>query len=63
MAPGTIVGDVGAGWALHSDGDKRYEGKEEEYTAPFKNGDVLTVSMDARKVGDWEASVSESDSR
>ena len=51
MDPARIVGDVGAGWALHSDGDKRSGGKEEEYTVPFKNGDVLTVSMDARKVG------------
>ena len=49
MDPSSIVGDLGAGWALHSDGDKRFEGKEEEYTAPFKNGDVLTVTMDGRK--------------
>jgi hypothetical protein len=31
---------------LHSDGDKRFAGKEEEYTAAFKNGDVLTVGID-----------------
>ena len=51
MDPTCIVGDTGAGWALHSDGDKRFDGKEEEYAAPFKNGDVLTVSLDVRKVG------------
>jgi hypothetical protein len=48
--PALTVGDVGAGWALHSDGDKRCEGREEEYAVPFKNGDVLTVSMDVQKV-------------
>ena len=26
------VGDVGCGWALHSDGDKRFNGREEEFT-------------------------------
>lgn len=48
--PNAIVGDVGAGWALHTDGDKRHNGKEEEYAAPLRNGDVLTVSLDVRKV-------------
>lgn len=26
------VGDVGCGWALHSDGDRRFNGREEEFT-------------------------------
>ena len=43
MDPSGCVGDISNGWALHSDGDKRYNGREEEYTAAFKNGDVLTV--------------------
>ncbi|KAF8073005.1 E3 ubiquitin-protein ligase TOM1-like [Scenedesmus sp. PABB004] len=46
MDPAKCVGDVGAGWALHSDGDRRFNGREEEFTSPFKNGDVLTVGMD-----------------
>lgn len=50
MDPNAVVGDVGAGWALHTDGDKRHNGKEEEYAAPLRNGDVLTVSLDVRKV-------------
>lgn len=29
MDPTKIVGDSGCGWALHSDGDKRFDGKEE----------------------------------
>ncbi len=32
-----------------SDGDKRREGREEEYTAAFKSGDVLTVCVDLGK--------------
>ena len=43
---GRCVGDAGCGWALHSDGDRRFEGREEEFTAPFANGDVLTVGVD-----------------
>lgn len=45
MDPARCVGDAGCGWALHSDGDKRYDGREQEFTQPFKNGDVLTVSV------------------
>ncbi len=45
MDPARCVGDAGCGWALHSDGDKRYNGREQEFTQPFKNGDVLTVSV------------------
>ncbi|GLI63892.1 hypothetical protein VaNZ11_007009 [Volvox africanus] len=45
MDPARCVGDSGCGWALHSDGDKRYDGREQEFTQPFKNGDVLTVSV------------------
>jgi hypothetical protein len=26
------VGDAGCGWALHSDGDRRFNGREEEFT-------------------------------
>lgn len=40
------VGDAGCGWALHSDGDRRFNGREEEFTGAFKNGDVLTVGID-----------------
>lgn len=43
------VGDVAAGWALHSDGDKRHDGREEEFTVGFKNGDVLSVCLDLGK--------------
>jgi hypothetical protein len=32
MDPTKCVGDVGCGWALHSDGDKRFNGREEEFT-------------------------------
>ncbi|WIA09202.1 hypothetical protein OEZ85_008612 [Tetradesmus obliquus] len=46
MDPTKCVGDVGCGWALHSDGDRRFNGREEEFTGAFKNGDVLTVGMD-----------------
>ncbi|WIA29279.1 hypothetical protein OEZ86_011784 [Tetradesmus obliquus] len=46
MDPTKCVGDVGCGWALHSDGDRRFNGREEEFTGAFKNGDVLTVAMD-----------------
>ena len=45
---GRIVGDCGFGWALHSDGDKRFDGREEEFASAFKNGDVLTVTMDPK---------------
>lgn len=44
--PSSIVGDPGCGWALHSDGDKRFDGRDEEFTQPFKSGDVLTVCVD-----------------
>lgn len=27
------VGDLGCGWALHSDGDRRFNGREEEFTS------------------------------
>jgi hypothetical protein len=40
------VGDLACGWALHSDGDRRHGGREEEFTGAFKNGDVLTVGID-----------------
>ena len=50
MDPRKTVGDVGCGWSLHSDGDKRFDGREEEYAAAFKNGDVLTVCVDMGKV-------------
>ncbi|KAJ9531877.1 hypothetical protein QJQ45_022018 [Haematococcus lacustris] len=46
MHPDSVVGDQGCGWALHSDGDMRFNGREQGYTAPFKNGDVLTVCVD-----------------
>lgn len=46
MDPDSCVGDVGCGWALHSDGDRRFDGKEDEFAQPFKNGDVLTVTVD-----------------
>lgn len=49
MDPTRCVGDTTCGWALHSDGDKRSAGKEEEYTSAFKNGDVLTVGIDLNK--------------
>ncbi len=29
-----------------SDGDKRFGGREEEFCAPFKSGDVLSVCVD-----------------
>ncbi|KAG2432997.1 hypothetical protein HXX76_008725 [Chlamydomonas incerta] len=45
MDPARCVGDTGCGWALHSDGDKRFDGREQEFTQSFKNGDVLTVSV------------------
>lgn len=32
MDPTKCVGDVGCGWALHSDGDRRFNGREEEFT-------------------------------
>eukprot|EP00878_Enallax_costatus_P043663 GHUV01051707.1.p1 GENE.GHUV01051707.1~~GHUV01051707.1.p1 ORF type:complete len:151 (+),score=14.98 GHUV01051707.1:209-661(+) len=32
MDPNKCVGDVGCGWALHSDGDRRFNGREEEFT-------------------------------
>ena len=32
VGPMCIVGDVGCGWALHSDGDKRSDGRENEFT-------------------------------
>lgn len=32
MDPSSTVGDVGCGWALRSDGDKRSDGREEEFT-------------------------------
>jgi hypothetical protein len=33
MDPSKCVGDVGCGWALHSDGDRRCNGREEEFTS------------------------------
>lgn len=33
MDPTKCVGDVGCGWALHSDGDRRFNGREEEFTS------------------------------
>lgn len=33
MDPSKCVGDVGCGWALHSDGDRRFNGREEEFTS------------------------------
>lgn len=33
MDPAKCVGDVGCGWALHSDGDRRFNGREEEFTS------------------------------
>lgn len=41
MDPGKCVGDVGCGWALHSDGDRRFNGREEEFTS--KHCSRLTV--------------------
>jgi hypothetical protein len=43
---GGTVGDAGLGWALHSDGDKRFASREQEYCSPFRNGDVLSVCVD-----------------
>jgi hypothetical protein len=31
--PARSIGDPGCGWALHSDGDRRFDGREEEYTS------------------------------
>lgn len=31
------VGDHGCGWALHTDGDKRFGGREEEFTGAMPN--------------------------
>jgi hypothetical protein len=33
MDPAKCVGDIGCGWALHSDGDRRFNGREEEFTS------------------------------
>jgi hypothetical protein len=33
MTATKCVGDMGCGWALHSDGDRRYDGREEEFTS------------------------------
>lgn len=32
MDTAKCVGDAGCGWALHSDGDRRFGGREEEFT-------------------------------
>eukprot|EP00798_Chlamydomonas_sp_ICE-L_P005097 gene5097-34897_t len=49
MSFNMTVGDTNCGWSLHSDGDKRFDGREEEYSSAFKNGDVLTVCLDLDK--------------
>lgn len=40
MDPSKCVGDAGCGWALHSDGDRRFNGREEEFTG-VRTLDVL----------------------
>jgi len=32
MDASKCVGDAGCGWAMHSDGDRRFNGREEEFT-------------------------------
>ena len=38
MDAAKCVGDVGCGWALHSDGDRRFNGREEEFTGECLGG-------------------------
>ncbi len=38
MDPSKCVGDVGCGWAMHSDGDRRFSGREEEFTSEWTVG-------------------------
>jgi hypothetical protein len=40
MDPSKCVGDASCGWALHSDGDRRFNGREEEFTSEFAGCDV-----------------------
>lgn len=35
MDASKCVGDVGCGWAIHSDGDRRFMGREEEFTSEW----------------------------
>lgn len=42
MDPAKCVGDVGCGWALHSDGDRRFNGREEEFTSESLGGRSLS---------------------
>lgn len=45
------VGDVGCGWALHSDGDKRFNGREEEFTGARAPRHGCGVGAKAEAVG------------
>lgn len=49
MDPAKCVGDVGCGWALHSDGDRRYNGREEEFTSEY-SVQVQSRVLDGRAV-------------
>lgn len=45
MDPSKCVGDVGCGWALHSDGDRRFNGREEEFTSKCSLSDHFGVHV------------------
>jgi len=47
MDPSKCVGDVGCGWALHSDGDRRFNGREEEFTSAFGAGQCQETKSSA----------------
>jgi hypothetical protein len=50
MSATKCVGDMGCGWALHSDGDRRYDGREEEFTSESSSLRSC-VSSDGTAVG------------
>lgn len=45
MDPSSTVGDVGCGWALRSDGDKRSFGREEEFTQVGGLGEAAAIGF------------------
>lgn len=39
------VGDTACGWALHSDGDRRYAGREEEFTSELTASPCNSITV------------------
>jgi hypothetical protein len=51
--PTRSTGDPGCGWALHSDGDRRFDGREDEYTSGWRAALLWPRAMLSLRCAAW----------